>query len=423
MLGKAKNEVDFKRHVICSKHWTSGKRTSLEDLPTIKFTSTEKEQAQCKPHERAEHWNCAAALCTNSWRTKDKKLLYYRLSEIAHSPEKRHAYSKILKNKGVDFKRDFICSDHWSTGKRKDINELPDLPCDNKYVEKKTTKKVTPLKKIESAKRLIRNQQSGSQDKKRRKLSYTSVVEQNSQFDSLKAEIHDLREQLRDKTQQINKLCDEVEKLTVMNETYARQVKQFSYAMEKSTFSYDCLKKQPKKFLYMTGLSTDDFDCLFDCIEPYIDAIIYPDCRESANANRKLSKKTELLCFLAICRHTMHLGVMAFMTNTSESTQSRIFTAWAVFLSTLFDTLDLSPCPGEIASLLPKDFWVSGFQDTMLLGDCTENWIASPENYDVSNATFSAYKNHDTGKTGTTMDYPTWKSCNVHRYLSRINYR
>ena len=36
----------------------------------------------------------------------------------------------------------------------------------------------------------------------------------------------------------------------------------------------------------------------------------------------------------------------------------------------------------------------------MLLGDCTENWIASPENFDISNATSSSYKNHDTGKTG-----------------------
>ena len=36
----------------------------------------------------------------------------------------------------------------------------------------------------------------------------------------------------------------------------------------------------------------------------------------------------------------------------------------------------------------------------MLLGDCTENWIASPENFDISNATFSSCKNHDTSKTG-----------------------
>ena len=27
-----------------------------------------------------------------------------------------------------------------------------------------------------------------------------------------------------------------------------------------------------------------------------------------------------------------------------------------------------------------------------MLGDCTENWIASPENFDTSNATFSSKK-------------------------------
>ncbi|KAL9953682.1 hypothetical protein ACROYT_G041135 [Oculina patagonica] len=98
--------------------------------------------------------------------------------------------------------------------------------------------------------------------------------------------------------------------------------------------------------------------------------------------------------------HTLHLGIMAFITNTSEATQSRIFTGWAVFLATLFDQIDLGPCRGEVASLLPSDFWSSGFQDTVLLLDCTENWIASPGNYDVSSATFNSYKNHDTGKTG-----------------------
>ena len=39
------------------------------------------------------------------------------------------------------------------------------------------------------------------------------------------------------------------------------------------------------------------------------------------------------------------------MTGTSVSTQARIFTALAVFLSTPFDRLDLSPCPGELLSL------------------------------------------------------------------------
>ena len=67
-----------------------------------------------KPRVKQEHWHCAATLCTNSWRTKHKNLKYYILREIANCPEKRLEYNKILKNKGIDFKRYFICSAHWS---------------------------------------------------------------------------------------------------------------------------------------------------------------------------------------------------------------------------------------------------------------------------------------------------------------------
>lgn len=151
--------------------------------------------------------------------------------------------------------------------------------------------------------------------------------------------------------------------------------------MKDLAFSYECLKLRPQNFFfYMSGLTVDDFDCVFDCIEPYISVIIYPDCKNNQEGQRRLTKRTEILCFLTICRHTLHLGIMAFLTNTSDSTMSRIFSGWAIFLSTLFHSIDLSPYPGEIISLLPKDFWSSGFPDTVLLGDCTENWISSPEN-------------------------------------------
>lgn len=139
---------------------------------------------------------------------------------------------------------------------------------------------------------------------------------------------------------------------------------------------------------------------LFECVQPYISAIGYPDCKGYKSGQRKLTKRTEVMCFLRICRHTPHLGITGFMANTSDSTHSRIFSAWAVFLSTVFDAIDLSPLPGVVSSLLPRDFWASGFQDTVLLGDCTENWTSSSEIYDISSAIFRSYKNHDTGKTG-----------------------
>ena len=85
------------------------------------------------------------------------------------------------------------------------------------------------------------------------------------------------------------------------------------------------------------------------------------------------------MCFMTICRHTLYLGITGYMTGTRALTQSRIFTAWAVFLSTLLGSFSFT-----------SGIYAPGFQDTVLLGDSTENWIASPENFDISNATFSS---------------------------------
>ena len=46
---------------------------------------------------------------------------------------------------------------------------------------------------------------------------------------------------------------------------------------------------------------------------------------------------------------------MAWMTQSSEATISRVFVAWAVFLSTLFECLDLSPLPGFVESSLKEE--------------------------------------------------------------------
>jgi len=83
VLGKRKVVVNFKKQVICSKHWSCGKRLNLEDFPSIKFTESGN---QVSPKVKQEHWHCAAMLYTNSWHTKNKK--YYRLKEIADCPEK-----------------------------------------------------------------------------------------------------------------------------------------------------------------------------------------------------------------------------------------------------------------------------------------------------------------------------------------------
>ena len=72
------------------------------------------------------------------------------MKEIAKCLEKRREYSKILKNKGTDFGHGFIFSAHWSKGQRENIDDLPDLPCAPEFVEKKATKKTTPVRSLPS---------------------------------------------------------------------------------------------------------------------------------------------------------------------------------------------------------------------------------------------------------------------------------
>ena len=169
----------------------------------------------------------------------------------------------------------------------------------------------------------------------------------------------------------------------------------------KGQFTYMILKDKQDKFFYLTGLTTHEFDCLYECVETFLYLIRYPDCKGGGleTKSRKLDTKTELMAFFTICRHSLHLGIMARMVQTSVSTISRAFIGWAVFLSTVFECLELKPLPGIVQAYLPQEFYDACHGETEALGDATETWINQSENYDIKNITFSSYKNHTTGKT------------------------
>lgn len=183
--------------MICTQHWPDCIRKNLEDPPSIKCTNAQGKETK----EGREHWNCAAALCTNSWRTKLEELQYYRLSDFAQYKDKQHAYNKVLMNKAVNFKRDFICSVHWSKGFRDNLDDLPDTACHPDYVNKQTTKKVTPDSKIAAAKRSL--SMTKQINTKRRKLIRSSrsldFNSDESKFDILQKELQELKEKLEKK--------------------------------------------------------------------------------------------------------------------------------------------------------------------------------------------------------------------------------
>lgn len=65
VIGKQKEDVNFKKQVICSKHCSCGKSLNLEDFPRIKFTESGSQESQ---KVKQEHWHFTATFCTNSWR-------------------------------------------------------------------------------------------------------------------------------------------------------------------------------------------------------------------------------------------------------------------------------------------------------------------------------------------------------------------
>jgi len=150
-----------------------------------------------------------------------------------------------------------------------------------------------------------------------------------------------------------------------------------------------------KNFL-SCGLTIKEFDFLFDCLEPFTDLLIYPDCLEKDNKtnfnNRKLDRKTELLAALTIARHNVDLKLMGKLVGPSDSTMSRIFVAWMTLIRCVFDCIDPAPLPGFIKSFLPKKFVDAGYAECGILGDNTETWVSQFENFDTNNLKFSHYK-------------------------------
>ena len=136
---------------------------------------------------------------------------------------------------------------------------------------------------------------------------------------------------------------------------------------------------------------------VYDSVVPYTDSIVYPDCK--GTGERTFDKGTELLAFLTICRHAfLHLGVMVYMLNVSESTICRLFVPLVVFLETIFDSLDLKPGEGFLIKKMPDIFLKTGHGLMDLVLDCTEFKFQHATNFELNSLMFSNYKNTVTGK-------------------------
>ena len=72
-------------------------------------------------------WSCSSSLCFNNYTTRNKNnelLKYYRLPR---APELQSLYTKVFKTDGMNWTKGHICEAHWSSGFRKDTDDLPDI--------------------------------------------------------------------------------------------------------------------------------------------------------------------------------------------------------------------------------------------------------------------------------------------------------
>ena len=362
-------------------------------------------------------WNCSSSLCFNNYKTvneKGDKIKYYRLPS---DKETQRKYEHLFKTSGFNWKQGYICADHWSSGERTSSTLLPDIIVTEsgfkliqlKYERAKkaynSAKQPTSVQKkaytrakskLKAATSYFSKCHQGriSPVKKRRKIvkyattstkTSASIPFINNLSDSAATtcEKDDADvlpppvDQLREKINKLeNKLRSRTEVINILQEKLA--------FFQKSCFiyEYDQLKEDEKTFEYFTGISPKQFEILMDCIRPYICCMEYVDCKNPSE--RSFSFETQFVIVLIICRHGLDNRLMSYLVGKSESTISRLFASWVMFLASLFDELDMKFDSDFALKKMPEAFIETGHGLTDIVLDATEFKFQIPTNYELN---------------------------------------
>lgn len=139
------------------------------------------------------------------------------------------------------------------------------------------------VKKVAAVKRALHDETQ--KPKKRRILQYKKQLKDDN---SDSVDMTQLCEEL-----EIEKLQAQVDKLLQEQKLQENNFDKVIAGMKKGQFWYANLREQPSKFFDLTGLSVKEFDCLYDCVQPFVHLICYPDCKTDGELtnNRKLDLK------------------------------------------------------------------------------------------------------------------------------------
>ena len=129
----------------------------------------------------------------------------------------------------------------------------------------------------------------------------------------------------------------------------------------------------------------------------YPGSSVDPSTKTRLKSQRAISLQNEF--FLTLCR--LRCGLMeqdlAYRFKISQSTVSRISTAWVNFLYYKFNKIPIWPIQTQVQALIPEEFKLH-YPSTRIIIDATEVFIQRPSDPHAQQLTFSSYKNHNTAK-------------------------
>ena len=155
----------------------------------------------------------AGALCTNNWGNEG--LEYYTLTSIDKRTdnELETSYRKVLVIENINWKKQVICSAHWSKGRRESIDDPPDVICTEDYIKrlenskprcsngkKRKARELAAVKRSsqntpKAKRRLIESYRDAGISCSEQELSRNNHESVNKHSENLKSENEDLRKQ------------------------------------------------------------------------------------------------------------------------------------------------------------------------------------------------------------------------------------
>ena len=155
---------------------------------------------------------------------------------------------------------------------------------------------------------------------------------------------------------------------------------------------------------FYTGLpSYDILLCLYHYLEPFLIYLRYrpskheQPTRQLLNRQRLLQPIDELFMILVRLRLNLLEKDLAHRFNCSQTTVSRICTAWLPFLSSQLHPLITWPSRELVNHHMPAQFR-DMYPTTRVIIDCTEIFIETPSSLNIQSSTWSSYKHHNTFK-------------------------